>query len=347
MGGKAFVAYYRDIQVKRQPRDPNVSAQQEWVRDRVASHPSGSLVGEFTEFEEGWENPKAGQPFDRPQLERAIQAAKEIGATLLIPDVGRKYAYPSIPLAAERNNVGWISIRPPVVRDFAPAASQSPGVIQVWDEADDPAFFQKIWKMVEVECGHFLQIVRKAKVSLLFRGMPEVRGVVYKAVPRIDRGPRDTAPDLHDRIDQWMEGKGIAARRSNSIACSPHPRIAANFTQPRRDDVEKGMVYAIFPCDGFAYSWCRGEQDLAAGIYDDFSTERLEHILWRADIVEGDLAGALEAEHEVLITGGAYIAISWERFRESITKAVGFKLHNEAYDEHGVTEKAPAYYEER
>jgi len=78
---QAFVAYYR-VSTERQGRSGlGLEAQRDKVAGQVASA-GGQLVGEFTEVESGKRN-------DRPELAKALAAARSKGAVLIIAKLDR------------------------------------------------------------------------------------------------------------------------------------------------------------------------------------------------------------------------------------------------------------------
>jgi DNA invertase Pin-like site-specific DNA recombinase len=79
--GQAFVAYFR-VSTERQGRSGlGLDAQREAVERQVAST-GGVVVGEFTEIESGKRN-------DRPELAKALAAARSKGAVLIIAKLDR------------------------------------------------------------------------------------------------------------------------------------------------------------------------------------------------------------------------------------------------------------------
>lgn len=77
----AFVAYYR-VSTERQGRSGlGLEAQREAVARQIAQQ-GGHLIGEFTEVESGKRN-------DRPQLAKALAAARSKGAVLIIAKLDR------------------------------------------------------------------------------------------------------------------------------------------------------------------------------------------------------------------------------------------------------------------
>src|SRR4051794_20072697 len=80
----AFVAYYR-VSTQRQGRSGlGLEAQRATVEAHVAAVPGGGeIVAEFIEVESGKHN-------DRPELERALEAARRRGATFIVAKLDRR-----------------------------------------------------------------------------------------------------------------------------------------------------------------------------------------------------------------------------------------------------------------
>lgn len=355
MTEQMFVAYCREINLGTGVKKPSAADQLAWIDARIAAHPHGRLVATFTEKEPGCETrkPRAGSAnavawkdpatnpaarMKRPQLEKAIaECRKNPDAVLLLTEQDTLYTYPWITSAIEEADVPFLTVFQPTERQghIAPHHASTPGaIIQQWD-GDDSATFNGVWEVVERECGQYLAFIRAQRTTMLFRGIPQPHGSAYKATPRTDRRPLDTHPTVQSAVDEWMVARGFQARRANSIMCSPHPKIAENFIHPKNGG-PSGAVYAIFPCDGFSYTWCRNEQDvgsLLAPRGDDWTREELDCALWEADIIDGGLEHALRAEHEIMVAGAPYIGIRWKGFRPSIMNKVGFVLRTSAYVE--------------
>lgn len=313
---KKFVAYLRATWKQGAEVSPTVTEQRQRIIDRVAVHPHGEVVGEFTEVWRG--DRKVSDP-----LADALRVCAEKKAVLLICDLPHRddehlkailRNHPDFPewwtqlvsigapgTAMERGR--WDGDASPATFIVVEEASDEPGTITL----------DGLWERIERDCAQYLAHVCKTR-HLLIRGAFTRRDDAYFAVPRPDRIPRDTPPTYHDFVNGWLTDNGFAAHRGNSIFTT------ADVVMSEKFGVEKGAggaLYAIFPCDGFAFTWSRYYKDfggiftLQAGDNPDIHPD-MPHILWKADFANWDFAGALTSGHEVMISGAPYYAIKWK-----------------------------------
>ena len=143
--------------------------------------------------------------------------------------------------------------------------------------------------------------------------------------PRLDRRPLHTAAHLQAAIDKTLTAAGFTALRCNSIFCCGG-KAAGEF----------GKVYAIFPLDGFDYTWCESAEDLTNdfGLNTILSTGGGRHYTFREDLktmqpnefvekygffCNKALDRAIRWGNEVYITGD-YVALGQGRYYRLITE---------------------------
>ena len=135
--------------------------------------------------------------------------------------------------------------RQKVDKDLADASSQQKKL-----EGINPKLL-KYFSYIEKNCSEFLASVR-ATNKLLFRGQDDTEHPVFVGYPRENRSPKDSDIEAQRLFDQYLTTMGFKALRSNSIFTSSDDSQAGNY----------GTVYAIFPKNGFSFTWSTKEEDL-------------------------------------------------------------------------------------
>ena len=69
--------------------------------------------------------------------------------------------------------------------------------------------------------------------------------------PRIDRWPKDTKQTIQIKVDEMLQKMGFTALRRNSIFATSDMLATISF----------GKMYAIFPLNGFTYTWSSRRDD--------------------------------------------------------------------------------------
>lgn len=105
---------------------------------------------------------------------------------------------------------------------------------------------------IEKNCSEYLAAVRAANGNLLFRGQDDASQPLFVAYPRADREPKDSDPEAQKLLDNYLSLCGFKALRSNSIFTSADRDQASNY----------GDVFAIFPKNGFSFTWSTKHDDL-------------------------------------------------------------------------------------
>lgn len=179
------------------------------------------------------------------------------------------------------------------------AKELSPGEIDICISGDD--VIETIVRRCSISIG-----ASNASKRFLFRGV-EQQCEYFLGIPRLDRRPRDTPPVVHAGFVEWLGNKGFKANRNNSLFTSSSYGAAKGYTLENG-----GEVFAIFPFDGFDFTWARNCSDLfaewAAATGEDI-TKPLEPFLEGIDFVSTDLEAALLSENEILCASAPYVAV--------------------------------------
>lgn len=124
----------------------------------------------------------------------------------------------------------------------------------------------KLIAYIEKNCSEFLIELEKAD-SFLYRGfgMRQLERKAPKAFvssSMVNRPPKDNQVEIQKRYDQNLKMAGFTALRSNSIFCTGDESNAGNY----------GEVYAIFPINGFSFTWSALIDDFIHEDGDDYIT---------------------------------------------------------------------------
>lgn len=103
---------------------------------------------------------------------------------------------------------------------------------------------------IKEECSEIIRILN-ASQHTLYRGVKDCP-IAFLGKPREDRNPLDSSNHAQELFDTAMKNAGYTALRSNSIFCSTSYDFAAGY----------GAVHAVFPKNGFSYTWSTKYRDL-------------------------------------------------------------------------------------
>ena len=149
--------------------------------------------------------------------------------------------------------------------------------------------------------------------KLLYRGIMHPKYLIFRTKPKLDRKPLHTFKADDKLINDYMEAQGLKAIRRNSIFTSADINEARIYGHP----------FAVFPVNGFNFTWSRSIRDLFTGITPN---NPLEQFLRQSKEIgpgsvsrfkavfkftPSDFAGALASGNEILINGW-YWAIDLE-----------------------------------
>ena len=118
---------------------------------------------------------------------------------------------------------------------------------------EDIKKFLKIMGFIEANCSQYLKEVRKTGM-FLYRGVTPAQhnnAPYFIGNPRIDRWPKDTKQTIQIKVDEMLQKMGFTALRRNSIFATSDMLATISF----------GKMYAIFPLNGFTYTWSSRRDD--------------------------------------------------------------------------------------
>lgn len=116
----------------------------------------------------------------------------------------------------------------------------------------------KYFAYIERECSEAVDAVIKTG-KFLFRGQEDTSKPVFVGRPWDKREPRDSNADAQVLYDKNLKLMGFTALRSNSIFTTSTKSNAAEF----------GTIYAIFPKNGFSFTWSTVNDDLVLHSVND------------------------------------------------------------------------------
>ena len=127
---------------------------------------------------------------------------------------------------------------------------------------------------IQNNCTDILSTYKQTN-KLLYRGTKEfnfLRSPEFFLKKSYDkRIPKDTIKKYQDQLDRKLKEAGFEALRSNSIFTTGQESTADSY----------GDKYAIFPIDGFSYTWAEGVEDLTTkyGLTDEHEHGDFKHDL--------------------------------------------------------------------
>lgn len=308
---RPFYPYYRDIRSTKGPVGPSVEEQRTWVKQRMENHPLAEVIELGVEFENGYQGLKTppSKQMKRPVLDRILKATQKNyfnrqEAIILLPDMPTCYRYKWIDDAIDFNGSVKMPIHPIVLNDDVrhPKSKLHPGTIKLLPNMK----FKTLWQKIQTECSDFLAVVKKVNQNLLFRGIgDDDNGPAYLAFPEINRpfGVRRIngvktityAECDHSFVLDWMHENDVHARLDNSVSCTSDPEQARTYSGVLSSGKWR-KIYAIFPRNGFKFSWARNSHDLSSLIHWDFYTP-FNHMEWEeAGPEEDDLRGSIDMD---------------------------------------------------
>lgn len=180
------------------------------------------------------------------------------------------------------------------------------------DQDLDDAFAAAIpWNKIKTECSDILELYSDAR-TFLYHGNKHVNQDWYTARPSEHREPVDTPKIMQNYIDHYFQAAGLTALRRNSIFTSARLRHAKEY----------GVVYMIFPRNGFAWTGSRLIRDLYSdgplGAAEAGRTPASAPSAWNPTSLEDDLRAAFYApDSEIPQDVKSAIASSWNRFKRN------------------------------
>jgi hypothetical protein len=208
----------------------------------------------------------------------------------------------------------------PMIDGASEFHSEAPEFNQDWGE-----FTEKVREKLEAHCSEVIAMYQRGR-NPLYRGCRETEHPLFRArIPRkIDLPITSAANEL--LINAGHEA-GVHANFHESIICNSDPHRV----------VDDGMLYIVFPMNGFRYTWSKKYHDLVKGIgantrvdlatlttEDPVAYETVREALTEADFVNSNFADALATHHDVAITGVDYYGLKSRVWRKYITSWWGF-----------------------
>jgi len=186
---------------------------------------------------------------------------------------------------------------------------------------------REVIEQIRQDCGDYLAIFRSTD-RYLYRGT-RVVGDIYVGRSRLDRGTKDSDPKFSDMIDQELEARGFAARRSNSIFAMSASILTGLY----------GVAHVIIPKNTAQYTWSLTAGDMVFDVTDPVwnrslisksGNERPQSIddvdikktVDRLAYTDEDLDQALSKRHEVMIHGEYYAVLKGSTGFEDIMQRI-------------------------
>lgn len=178
------------------------------------------------------------------------------------------------------------------------------------DESSD-----KIYDFIKTNCSDYLAICKKAG-GMLYRGFDSKGGLFnyFIGQPRDNRESLGLSGNQHDILIKCFQLVGFKATRNQTISCASNKKLAGSY----------GRLYAIFPINGFSFTWSTKYKDIGGmNVYDsavdflqnvtveDIYPEYAARIVKKLKFTDKNLVAAIKSGHEVAIYG-KYIAIAAE-----------------------------------
>lgn len=159
-------------------------------------------------------------------------------------------------------------------------------------------------EVVTVHCTIYISAVQTAG-KLLYRGLRNCPHDYFLASPRTDRLPATTPKQVHDGFVRWMRAKGFNANRDNSVFATSDKRSAELY----------GALYAIFPVNGFSFTWSPDCRDLfhdwaAEGMPN--ASDEIDALLQGMHYTDRDLPAAINSGNEVMLADSPYLGVRLE-----------------------------------
>jgi len=108
--------------------------------------------------------------------------------------------------------------------------------------------WKKILPLIPKHCSEFLQTYSQVHHPLFrFEKFYSITAEAFIAESPYNRTPRDTYSEYDIGINQKLKEAGFSALRNNSIFC--YGSASGGYSH-------SSLQYAIFPINGFTYSWC-------------------------------------------------------------------------------------------
>lgn len=155
---------------------------------------------------------------------------------------------------------------------------------------------------IKTHCSDFLSALKQSDETVLFRGVKNDGTNLFIGQSRDNREPKDTSEDVSNLFDKNLTKMGFEALRRNSIFTTTEKIFAATY----------GRVFAVFPINGFSFTWSSELHDMFTDFDDSYEPHLADMSMaqfrkyFKFD--NKDLVAALNSGNEILIHG-KYIAV--------------------------------------
>jgi len=189
-------------------------------------------------------------------------------------------------------------------------------------EIDKPNELTQTIKTITRECSESLKIMRAVKCPL-YRGIDEYDfqlkpASAIRLTSPVKRKPTGMSFGMQKFTDYCLKKVGSTALRSNSICCTGHMDSADSF----------GVIYCIFPVNGFSFAWSpkiwdfggEGQLDSKWKMLDEIhmtakidpyeAIENEKMVKWYLNYAKFDttnFAKAIKSRNEIMIHGDYYM----------------------------------------
>ncbi len=170
----------------------------------------------------------------------------------------------------------------------------------------------KFYKTAKAVLWHGMKPFEKSADKVYFKELPDV----FVSESRNNRPPRNSTVEIQNLVDEKLIAAGFEALRRNSLFVTSDVHTAFSY----------GSHYAIFPFDGFKFTWSETMHDLFGyfmlsgnniGKNDRLTISKLSNVTPKAFIAayrfkNKDFLEAIKSEHEIYLKG-KYVAIKFNR----------------------------------
>lgn len=147
------------------------------------------------------------------------------------------------------------------------------------DKEEDLSQFDLIIKLIEKDCGPYINELISTKSEILFRGIKTLReypvtideesiGGLWVKKRRSGRYTLDTNPGISEIFDDYFEKKFNIRLRSEGVFATKDPMSASSYSQ-YNTKLKRRKSYLFFPIGDYDYYWNPKILDLFSDIEND------------------------------------------------------------------------------
>jgi hypothetical protein len=181
---------------------------------------------------------------------------------------------------------------------------------QLFENKDDDNF-TKIIDILESDCSQFLSLLKKWRISGVYRGVPShyfgkpILDGFWSMTPPKHREPKDTNKEISKKIDEELNKKFGVPLRSKGVFASLDISISSDYGKDPMG-VKDPETFLFIPKNGFRYFWNPNVDDLFTELRDNKSFYKKNPFFWNPIEIK---------EFESLINGyreGEIEKIKWQ-----------------------------------